>query len=76
MKRFHIFGQNHGLEYPQLKDDITCMFFQSRKDCFLSRASPNIISNAFESLKRNIKKKIRVWPKSWVTPLENLQSTD
>ena len=27
MKRFHIFGHNHGMEYPQLKDDITSFFF-------------------------------------------------
>ena len=38
-KLFYIFGQNYGLtplENLPISENITCMFSESRKDCFFS----------------------------------------
>ena len=66
MKRFHIFGHNHGLEYPQLRDDITCTFFSPERIVF-SREPYEILFQCILKIKRT-KKISQVWPKSWVNP--------
>lgn len=75
MKRFHILGDNHGLKYPQLRDDITCMLFQSREDCFLSRTSPNILSMCLK-VQNKVQKIFHKFGQNYgLTGLENLQFT-